>query len=355
METVRVNIRDKSYDIEIAAGNLFQTDFRRFRGSKYAIITDTNVSELYGNSLENLLKSQGLDVDLIKIPAGESSKTPENATIIGRELAARGFDRDSVIIAIGGGVIGDLTGYIASFYERGIKYIQVPTTLLAQVDSSVGGKTGVDIPEGKNMFGSFYQPKAVIIDVKTLRTLPEKEIRNGLAEIIKYGMIQDAELFQDVEQNFHNKNDEFYLRVVKMSCRIKARVVELDERESEFRKILNYGHTVGHAIETAENYEISHGEAVGLGMIYEGRIAAKLGLLDKESSERQNRLIQKIGLPTTYNEDSNNLIEIMKRDKKNRQGQLYFVLPTSIGHVKKEGGKVAFPIDEALIRECLIK
>lgn len=355
MKRITVNLKDRRYDIEIGNGNLFQTDFKRFGSGRYAIITDTNVAELYGEDLEDLLKNQGLDVELIKFNAGESSKTPETATIIGRELARRRFDRDSVIVALGGGVVGDLAGYVASFYGRGINYVQVPTTLLAQVDSSIGGKTGVDIPEGKNMFGSFYQPEAVIVDIKTLTTLPEKEIKNGFAEIIKYGMTQDAELFQEVEQNFWDKDGKFYLRVVESSCKIKARVVERDEREEEFRKILNYGHTIGHAIETVENYKISHGEAVGLGMIYEGKIAVRLGLLNEEHYGRQNQLIQKVGLPTVYNGDLNNLIKIMKRDKKNKQGQLHFVLPTSIGRVKEESGKVAFSVDESFIRECLKK
>ena len=263
------------------------------------------------------------------------------------------FDRNSIIIAFGGGVVGDLAGYVASFYKRGIKYIQVPTTLVAQVDSSIGGKTGVDIPEGKNMFGHFHQPLTVLSDVNTLQTLPNKEIKNGLAEIVKYGMILDKELFEYVEQNFLNKPDEFYLKVIERSCRIKAEIVEQDEKEGELRKILNYGHTVGHAIETAENYKISHGEAVGLGMAYEGKIASKLGLLDKGDLSRQNRVIEAIGLPIRYNGNIDYLVEIMKRDKKNKSGKIHFILPTLIGAIKEENGKVAFTVEEFLVKECL--
>jgi 3-dehydroquinate synthase len=299
------------------------------------------------------LRNQGLDVELLEFPAGEESKTPETAIFLGRELARKGLDRNSIIIAFGGGVVGDLAGYVASFYKRGINYVQVPTTLLAQVDSSIGGKTGVDIPEGKNMFGSFYQPKAVLADVETLGTLPEREIRNGLAEIIKYGVTQDKELFEDLEENFSFKNFGFYLRIVEKSCRIKAKIVEKDERESELRKILNYGHTIGHAIEAAERYRISHGDAVGLGMVYEGKISSRLGLLDKDSLHRQNQLIEKVGLPVKYEGNLDSLIEFVKRDKKNTRAGIYFVLPNALGAVKCENGKIAFPVDEALVRECL--
>ncbi|HLD37206.1 MAG TPA: 3-dehydroquinate synthase [Candidatus Nanoarchaeia archaeon] len=357
MARLRLNLGTRSYNIEIGRGNLLHTGFRRF-GSRYAVITDSNVKRLYAKKLESSLRRQGLDAEVFEFPAGEASKNPETAARIGREMARKGFDRDSIIIALGGGVAGDLVGYIASFYMRGIDYIQVPTTLLAQVDSSIGGKVGVDIPEGKNMFGYFHQPKAVIIDVETLKTLPKKEIQNGLAEIVKYGMAQDSELFEYLEKNVKRNSSfadmKFYQKVVEKSCRIKAGIVERDEKEKELRKILNYGHTIGHAIESAEKYRLSHGEAIALGMAYEGKVSLALGLLDKKSLARQNELIKEAGLPVKYSgRSSDELIKIMRRDKKARGGKLYFVLPTSVGRVKSYRGKVAFPVDESIVRKCL--
>lgn len=352
MQKIRINLGSRSYDIEINAGNLLKTDFSRF-GTRYMIVTDSNVRKLYGKDLKKSLREQGLEAELLEFPAGEQSKIPEAAIYLGRELARKEFDRDSTVLALGGGVVGDLAGYVASFFMRGIEYIQVPTTLLAQVDSSIGGKTGVNIPEGKNLFGSFYQPKAVITDVETLKTLPEQEIRNGLAEIIKYGMIRDAELFRFLEENHFLRDTEFFTRVVKRACEIKGEIIEKDEEEGELRKILNYGHTIGHAIETAGDYGIPHGEAVGLGMVYEGRISMRLGLLDNISLDRQNKLIKEAGLPVKYEGNTDKLIEIMKKDKKSKEGKLYFVLPTSIGTVKEEDGKIAFSVEETLVRECL--
>lgn len=353
MPRIDVSTKAGSYNIEIGSNLLFQTDFRRFNASRYVIITDSTVKNLYGKEVENLLKKQGLKVELLDFPSGERSKTWETAASIGRELARRGYDKDSIIIALGGGVVGDLAGFVASFYMRGINYIQIPTTLIGMIDSSIGGKTGVDIPEGKNLFGTFHQPKAVIIDIDLIEKLPEKEIKNGFAEIIKYGIVKDKKLFEDIEQNFSKRNGEFYSRIIEMSCRIKARIIEQDEKESELRKVLNYGHTVGHAIEASEDYKISHGEAAALGMIFEARISSRLGFLSKINLERQNKLIKALGLPTEYKGNPDDLIEIMKRDKKNRDGKIYFVLPTTIGGIKEENGKVAFPVDESLVRECL--
>jgi len=355
MNIVKVNLGPRSYDIQIGKGILKEIDFRKFEASKYGIITDSNVKKLYGEDLQKFIQNQGLEVELFDFPARESSKNWDLVGEIGRKLARKEFDKNSMIIALGGGVVGDLAGFAASFYERGISYVQIPTTLLAQVDSSIGGKTGVNIPEGKNLFGSFYQPKTVFIDVEFLKTLPEEEIKNGLAEVIKYGIIQDSELFEYLEQNPSDRTDEFYLRIIKRSCEIKTRIVERDEKEEELRKILNYGHTIGHAIETAKEYKgISHGEAIGLGMVYEGRISNKLELLSEKDLNRQNQLIQTVGLPIIYEGNPDDLIEIMKTDKKAKSGELYFVLPTKIGEVKQEGGRVAFPINISLVRGCLI-
>jgi len=354
MTRVDVNLGERSYSIEIGKGNLYKTDFRQFGTGRYAIITDSNVMGLYGLELEKFLKEeQGLDVDMIPFPAGEESKSWEMAGEIGRKLARGDHNRKSTVIALGGGVTGDLAGFTSSCFYRGIGFVQVPTTLLAMVDSSVGGKTAVDIPEGKNLMGHFYQPLGVIADTDTLRTLPTREIRNGLAEVIKYGMILDKELFRYLEEYHPDMGDDFFPHIVKQCCRIKARVVEQDEKESEKRKILNYGHTLGHSYEASSGYEMRHGEAVGLGMAGEGWIAWRMGLLGKDDLERQNRLIEASGLPTSYPGDPGELLEYMRRDKKNRGGEIYFVLPTSIGTVLEEGGRISFPVEESLIMECV--
>jgi 3-dehydroquinate synthase len=355
MKTIRVSLKDKSYDIRIGKGILRRINFRNFGASQYAIITDSIVKNLYGRKLQRLIEDQRLEVELIDFPAGEVSKNWVEAGNLGRKLAKLGFDRDSLIIALGGGVVGDLTGFIASFYLRGIDYIQMPTTLLAQVDSSIGGKTGVDIPEGKNLFGYFHQPKEVCIDIETLETLPEREIKNGLAEIIKYGMTQDRELFEFLEKNIEKRNENFYLRVIETSARIKSRIIEHDEKEKELRKILNYGHTIGHAIEGIKGYRgITHGEAVAIGMVYEGKISSELGFLKRNDLERQNKLIDRAGLPTRYKGNIKGLLKIMKRDKKSRNEKLYFVLPIKIGKVKTRKNQIAFPVKIDLIRKCLL-
>ncbi|MBW2992240.1 3-dehydroquinate synthase [Candidatus Woesearchaeota archaeon] len=348
MARVRVNLGDRSYNIEIDKGLLFKTDYKRFKASRYVIITDSFVKRLFGKDLVGVLKKQGLKAEMISFPSGEESKTLKVASDIGRELARRNYDRNSLIIALGGGVVGDLAGFIASFYERGIRYIQVPTTLIGMVDSAIGGKTGVNIPEGKNLFGTIYQPEEVIVDTEILRNLPEGQIKNGMAEIIKYAVIGDKGLFSELE-----KGNKVSSRIVEKACRVKAKIVEKDEREKELRKILNYGHTIGHAVELAENFKIPHGEAVAIGMVYETKIANRLGLLSKKDMERQNKLIKKAGLPISYKGNADELVKNMRRDKKNIGGKVYFILPVKIGDVKKDKGKVAFPVDESVIKESL--
>jgi 3-dehydroquinate synthase len=265
-----------------------------------------------------------------------------------------------MIIALGGGVVGDIAGWVASFYLRGIDYIQIPTTLVSQVDSSIGGKTGVDIPEGKNLFGAFYQPKAVLTDTYLLNSLGGEKTRNGLGEIIKYAVTLDEDLFNYVERYIKNfvRDDLFLNHVVRKCCEIKANVIEKDEGEKEYRKVLNYGHTIGHAIEASENYRIQHGDCVALGMLYEGKLANKLGIFNDEDLERQNNVINhfwpKYILDSfNYKPDASKLMKFMRRDKKNKSNEIYFVLPARIGEVKEENGKVAFPVDEKIIRGCL--
>jgi len=353
MQTIKVNLGERSYDIVMGRGVAEAFVFGKIGADKYVIVTDSNVKKLHGEFLEQILKNCGYDVEIMDIPAGEDSKHWEMAGEVGRELARRGIDRDTVLVTFGGGVVGDIAGFVASFYKRGLRYIHIPTTLLAQVDSSIGGKTGVNIPEGKNIFGAIYQPLAVITDINFLKTLPEDEVKNGLAEVIKYAVIKDTELFEYLEKNIERRDEEFYEFIVAKSAAIKAEVVSLDERESELRKILNYGHTVGHAVEILSGHKIFHGQAVAIGMVYEAKIANKLGILSDVDLQRQNDLIKKAGLSLTYDFDIEGALKIMRTDKKNKGGQIYFVLPKQIGALKEENGKVAFPVEEEVVKNAL--
>jgi len=269
-------------------------------------------------------------------------------------LKAR-FDRDSLFVAFGGGVVGDITGFVASTYMRGVKYVQVPTTLLAQVDSSVGGKTGINHPLGKNMIGTFYQPSLVVIDVDTLKTLPDKELSAGVAEIIKYGVIADKELFGFLENKgkeaFINKDN--LIRIIKRSCEIKADIVSIDEREAGLRAVLNFGHTVGHAIENVTDYKrFLHGEAVAMGMCAAADLAVRLGILQKKDAARIKGLIELYNLPVKIPSDIDvsAILCAMEIDKKVRAGRLRFILPESIGNIRIEEN-----IDRELIKEVLKK
>jgi 3-dehydroquinate synthase len=262
--------------------------------------------------------------------------------------------RDGAVIALGGGVVGDVAGYVSATYNRGIPYIQVPTTLVACVDSAVGGKTGVDTPHGKNLIGAFHQPWRVYIDVNTLKTLPENEIRGGLAEVIKYGVIKDEKFFGFLEKNIKRVfsfNTGALIHIVKRSCEIKGEVVELDEKESNLRKILNFGHTIGHAIENLSGYKISHGEAISMGMVAEGKIAVELGLWQKDELERLISLLKRAGLPvnlpTTL--DLKQMMDTMKLDKKARGGKIEMVLPRRIGEMAKINGSYGIKIEEGIM------
>jgi 3-dehydroquinate synthase len=348
-----VNLGENSYPIKIGKGLVFAEKFKEFGCDRCAIITDSVVEKFYAKDLEEKLKQEGLSSKIFRIPAGEKSKTFKTVIALGREMIKSGFNRNSLIIALGGGVVGDLAGFLASIYERGIKFVQIPTTLLAQVDSSIGGKTGVDTPEGKNLFGAFYQPLAVIADIDFLATLPKKEIKNGLAELIKYGMIKDAQLFEFLQNNYARLGEKELTEIVEMAAKIKAAIVSEDEKEAGNRIILNYGHTIGHAIETIEKYKISHGEAVALGMFYEGKISHLLGFLSADDLKKQNELIRLIGLPINYSGNTGKLIEIMRHDKKAQAGSPRFVLPVKIGAVKGTGEQFVFAVEESILKKAL--
>ena len=283
------------------------------------------------------LKRNKFDVRLVSLQPGEEQKTLETALTLYDACFDHKLDRNSLIVALGGGVVGDIGGFAAATFMRGIPFIQIPTSLLAQVDSSIGGKVAVNHPKGKNMIGSFYQPKAVFIDTETLSTLPAPELVAGLVEVIKYGVIKDAELFEYIEKSLYDilqLNHNALLKVIATSCQIKANIVEEDEKEKHLRAILNYGHTIGHAIETVTNYKkYRHGEAVAIGMLYAARIAIDMGLTDNTVFERQISLIKRLGLPIHTGLNPEEIIKTLYVDKKVISGRLRFILPTKIGEV----------------------
>ncbi|MFC1510838.1 3-dehydroquinate synthase [Candidatus Margulisiibacteriota bacterium] len=349
MDKIKVNLGEKSYDILVGSdilaelGRLIQ---EKEWGSEVLVITDSLVKELHGDQLLKGLRD--FKPKLIEVPRGERFKTLKVASKLYDQLVKHAAHRDSLIIAFGGGVIGDLAGFVAATYMRGISYIQVPTTLLAQVDAAIGGKTGVNHPKGKNLIGSFYQPKLVCIDVKTLTTLPPRELRTGLAEVVKYGVIADADFFKFLETNAHHLNTNAFgapdtLRaalkvwqiIVNESAKIKAEVVGKDETETSYRMILNFGHTIGHAIETRTGYKAyNHGEAVAIGMVAAAQIAKQMRLLSQEAVDRLAGLLKKIGLPTrAENISCTKIIRALNIDKKVRAGKVQFVLPEKIGKV----------------------
>ena len=293
-------------------------------------------------------------VDIFVIPAGEESKNSTTFIDICRRAAALHLGRDCRFAAAGGGVTGDLTGFAAACYLRGVSFIQIPTSLLAMVDSSVGGKTGIDIPEGKNLIGAFHQPESVCINTAFLRTLPRRELGNGMAEVVKTAAIRDESFFSFLEKNAANLSNtddtNLFNEIVRRCCRIKADVVSCDEKESGLRAILNYGHTFAHPIETLSNYSVSHGEAVSIGMEYAGRLALALGMWKKEEYLRQSSLLEALGLPRRRPENisAEEMISLMLNDKKNKNGRITFILPEKTGSVKSVSG-----IDNDLILKIL--
>jgi 3-dehydroquinate synthase len=343
MSTVHVNLGPRSYDIEIGSGNLHEVarmcDAER-DDSHAVIITDSNVGELYADAVVQPLEEAGAEVGVFEVDAGEQSKSSDVAADLWEELLSAGADRSSVVVALGGGVVGDLAGFVAATFARGLPFVQIPTTLLAQVDSSVGGKVGINLPGGKNMVGAFWQPRGVVIDVDVLRTLPDREYRAGTAEVVKYGVIQDADFFAYLEANIDaiNRRDAGILScIAQRCCRLKADVVEQDEREETgLRSILNYGHTFCHAFEAATDYEqLLHGEGVAIGMMCAARLAERMGRVDAAFVGRQQALLEAFALPLDVPDvDHDDLIELMYRDKKADRGKLRFVLPSRMGHVE---------------------
>ncbi len=339
---VTVALGDRSYDILIQPGLLTQIgDLLQSMGCarRVGIVTNPVVNRLYGRVVLRALRQAGLTPFIIMVPDGEKAKTLQWLTKILDAFVAHRLERQDVVLALGGGVTGDVAGFAASAYLRGIPFVQVPTTLVAQVDSSVGGKTGVNHPQGKNLIGAFYQPKLVVMDPHVLKTLPSREWIAGLAEVIKYGVIADEQFFSYLERHveeIQEQADEAMLHVLRRCCEIKADVVAGDEREAGRRRILNYGHTLGHALEAWGRYKKwIHGEAVGIGMVQEALIGQYLGTCSHRVVERQNDLIKRVGLPVAIPQEMTflNLWKTMQHDKKVIKGDIHCVLPRSIGEV----------------------
>ena len=337
MKTLHVELGDRRYPIYIGPGLLGQPDLLRphIPGRQVLVVSNTTVAPLYLDRTRAALT--GLRHEAVILPDGEQYKTLETLNDVFTALLSHRFDRNCTLIALGGGVIGDLTGFAAACYQRGVHFIQIPTTLLAQVDSSVGGKTGVNHPLGKNMIGAFHQPECVIIDTDTLSTLPDKELSAGLAEVIKYGLIGDAEFFVWLEQNLdklRQRDPQALLYAIERSCADKARVVAADEREAGSRALLNLGHTFGHAIETGAGYGAwLHGEAVAAGMCMAADLSRRLGWLTPDEFARIEKLIQRAQLPTRAPRtlSAAQLRELMSVDKKVEAGKLRLVLPKGLG------------------------
>jgi 3-dehydroquinate synthase len=352
MEKIKVNLKECIYYIYIdfpieKIGEKIRNN--KF-GEKFVILSDKNVFPIYGEKVEISLEKENKIVEKIIIPPGEKQKNLNICFKIIDNLIKFEMNRDDTLINLGGGVINDIGGFVASIYMRGINYISIPTTLLSQVDASIGGKTGVNLPYGKNLIGSFYQPVFVIIDLKTNFTLPYKEIKQGLAEIIKYGVIKNKNIFKALEEIRPCEIQKNYKFLVRESVKVKVNIVEKDEKEKKgLREVLNFGHTLGHAIEISNIKRFSHGDAISLGMIGETYISYKKGICKKEIYERIKELCKKYKLFTSFDGiEIEKIIEFMKYDKKIKGGKLRFVLPKEIGKVKR-----GFEIEEEEILKIL--
>ncbi|HHW47044.1 MAG TPA: 3-dehydroquinate synthase [Clostridiaceae bacterium] len=339
MVKLNINLKDRSYPIYI------DTDFNSIGkciqsagvNGKIVVVTDSNVDKLYSGKCVDILTASGFEVYKYVFEAGEKSKNLNTIKEIYKFLIEMKLDRGSALMALGGGVVGDITGFAAATFLRGISFIQVPTSLLAQADSSVGGKVGVDFEGSKNIIGAFYQPKLIYINVNALATLPERELKSGLAEVIKHGIIADRSFYEYIEQNLNKiiDLDENSLQyVVKTNCMIKGKVVEQDEKESHLRAILNFGHTIGHAVESVSNFELLHGECVSIGMVGAFKIAEYMGMVDKKVTKRISDTLTLAGLPVKITGlDIEKVYEQMFYDKKIRNSRLTFILPKDIGEV----------------------
>jgi 3-dehydroquinate synthase len=340
MKTIIVHLPQNNYSIYIGSGILNTTGQKLkdlgFR-DKAVIITNPVVYKLYGAAVKNSLLEAGFQTTVFVVPDGEENKSLVSAGVLYHQLAEWGAERSTVILALGGGVIGDLAGFVAATYMRGVPLVQLPTTLLSQCDSSIGGKTAVNHAQLKNEIGAFYQPRMTIADTAALKTLPKSELINGLGEVIKYAVIKDMEFFTWLEKNLDrilSLDDNVLETIVAKSAQIKAEIVESDEKDMGLRNILNFGHTVGHAVESISHYQVAHGKAIAIGMVAASQISVEMGIMGAENTLRLKKLLGKAGLMTGLPQiDVGQLIKAMRFDKKVQSGKIRFILPRTIGQV----------------------
>lgn len=357
MESLSVSLADRSYPIHIGPGVISRTDLLlpHLTSRKVVVVSNTTVAPLYAEALSGLLRSTGIESSQVVLSDGEQFKSWETLSSIFDALLERHCDRTTTLIALGGGVVGDITGFAAACYQRGVPFIQIPTTLLAQVDSSVGGKTAINHPRGKNMIGAFYQPELVLADTDVLSTLPDRELRAGLAEVIKYGLIRDLSFLEWLEANLEKvleRQPDALAYAIARSCKNKAEVVSADEREKGERALLNLGHTFGHAIEAGMGYGVwLHGEAVAVGTIMAAELSCRLGWLNKDDLARVEDLFRRAGLPTVGpTMGASKYLELMQHDKKVQNGKLNLVLLERIGRAVTTNTASSADISEAIAR-----
>jgi len=354
---IPVDLGTRSYSIVVEPGALASvgTRLRELRvGSRAVLMTDAGILKVHGQAVVAGLEAAGLSVTVLEVPDGEAAKTLGVAEHCWDRLLAAGADRTSTVLALGGGAVGDLAGFVAATYMRGANFVPLPTTVLAQVDASIGGKTAIDHPKAKNLIGAFYQPRLVVVDPAVVLTLPDRDFRSGLAEIVKHGVVLDAAYFDDVERSataLDARDLPTLTRIIGGSCRLKASVIQRDpEEKGEWRFALNYGHTIGHALEAATRFETwTHGEAVALGMVAEARLAERLGVADAGTTRRQETLLRGLGLPVRAPAvDAEAVLAAITHDKKARDGRVPFVLAPSIGAFR-----VVYDVAPADVRAAL--
>ena len=336
---IRVDLGSRGYDIVVERGalrTLGRCLLGLHVGSRVAVFSAPAIGRLYGKVVAESLDEAGFTTTAVEVPDGEAAKTMGIAERCWNALLEAGLDRTSTVVALGGGSVGDLAGFVAATYMRGLNFVQAPTTILGQVDAAIGGKTAINHPQAKNLVGAFHQPRLVLVDPTTLTTLPDREFRSGLGEVVKHGIVLDSAYFDDVEASVASilaRDAATLERIIGGSCRLKASVVERDEREAQLRAVLNYGHTIGHALEAATAYRRwTHGEAVSLGMVVEAHVATRLGVAPPEVAARQERLLAALGLPIrAHGIDAGAVNDALGHDKKARDGRVPFVLAPTIG------------------------
>ncbi|HZX20257.1 MAG TPA: 3-dehydroquinate synthase [archaeon] len=368
---VKVNLKNKineSYEILIEHGlskRLASQIVKDNFGNAYCIISDSNVAKFFGKKLLKQFRAKKAKAELLSFSPGEKNKNLRTVEMLLEKMLEREFDRKACVIALGGGISGDVAGFVASIYLRGVSYVHIPTTLLAMVDSSVGGKTGVDLSHGKNSAGTFCQPKKVYICPEFLDSLSRKELSNGLSEVVKHSVIGDKKFFVFLEKNIEKilkKDKKLLSKIIELNCKQKARIVEKDEKEGNYRRVVNYGHTIGHAIEILGNYkEFGHGEAISIGMVVEAQMSKELGFLKQNDVEKIRNLLERTGLPVKVPREKKisfkKILAATKKDKKRVSGKTYYSLPTKIGamYSKKSFYGLAISDSDVLkaLRKCL--